>query len=58
MMTYKVSDFSENEPRIPLLSQHPESVVLYPAVCSPLAYTEECLKLLTVDSVFAFRIGE
>lgn len=58
MMTYKVGDFSENEPRIPILTQHPESVVFYPAVCGPLAYAEECLKLLTVDSVFAFRIGE
>ena len=58
VMTYNVNDFSEDEFCIALIAQHAESVVLYPAVCGPLAYAEECLKLLTVDSVFAFRFGE
>ena len=58
VMTYNVSDFSEDEFCISLLAQHAESVLLYPAVRCPFANAEERLKLLTVDSVFAFRIGE
>ena len=58
MMTYNVNDFSEDELCVAVLAQYTEVVLLYPAVCGPLAYAEECLKLLTVDSVFAFRIGE
>jgi len=44
-----VSPFSRN-------TRKPYSFILRYAV--PLTYAEECLKLLTVDSVFAFRIGE
>ena len=58
VVNYNVNDFSEYEFCIAFIAQYTEVVLLYPAVCGPLAYAEECLKLLTVDPVFAFRIGE